>query len=82
MALNPYLLNSLCKIIKPGSKIASMGYPDIVVPLDQIPSLDGVDISRVKTRADSAKICARHGKDEFPVPDAGSLTRFGCTLYA
>ena len=79
MALNPLMLIKLVELMKPGQAIASMGYPDIVMPEKDIEAfLDGKEI---KYRPEADKICARHGIKPQKIPDAESFFEaFGVAL--
>lgn len=66
--------------LKPGMRVASMGYPDLVAPLDMLErafgSMDGAEY-----RADSEAICKRHGLEPRKIPDAHFLfAKAGCRL--
>lgn len=71
MALNKLMLLELCKRLKSGSRIASMGYPDITVELSNLEEYIGA--REVSFRSDSALICKRHGIPLRAIPDAASL---------
>lgn len=72
MALSISQTKALGEILKPGMRVASMGYPDIIAP---------VDMPMVEFRADSEAICKRHGLKQRPIPDAHSFFRvLGCNL--
>ena len=79
MALNPLMLIKLVELMKPGQAIASMGYPDIVMPEKDIEAfLDGKEI---KYRPEADKICMRHGIKLQKIPDAESFFEaFGVAL--
>ena len=64
MALSLSQTVALAAILKSGMRVASMGYPDIIA---QIPDMPGL-----KYRADSEQICRRHGLPLHRVPDAES----------
>src|SRR5690348_10072789 len=58
-----------------------MGYPDIIYPPDELAKALGPQISRLKYRDESSRICKRHGLDYRPIPDAESLFQlFGVSL--
>lgn len=65
------MLVKLAEGIKDGDAIASLGYPDILFPPEQLKSL--LKDREPKYREDSDKICRRHGIKERPIPDAESL---------
>ena len=64
MALSISQTAYLASILKPGMRIASMGYPDIIVPVE--------DSSGLQYREDSEAICKRHGLAQRKIPDAHS----------
>lgn len=70
MALSISQTAALMKILKPGMRIASMGYPDIIAPPEMIEQWVG---HPVNPRDDSKVICLRHGIKPRPIPDAESL---------
>jgi len=72
MALSVNLMNELCKRLKPGARIAAMGYPDIVAPPKDIERILGAKIYSLKYREDSAEIGKWHGF-QHRIPDAYSF---------
>jgi hypothetical protein len=81
LALNPLMLVKLLGRLKEGDAIASMGYPDIIFPPDELAAFLGDRISELKYRPESQEICARHGLKGHPIPDAESLFElFGASL--
>jgi SAM-dependent methyltransferase len=64
MALSISQTAALAKIIKPGMRIASMGYPDLIADIPDMPGL--------RYREDSEAICRRHGLQSRQIPDAES----------
>ena len=64
MALSISQTAYLASILKPGMLIASMGYPDLIAPIEDLPGL--------KYREDSEAICKRHGLEQRKIPDAHS----------
>lgn len=64
MALSISQTAALGKILVPGMKIASMGYPDLIAPVQEFPGM--------KYREDSEAICKRHGLAPRQIPDAES----------
>lgn len=65
MALSLSQTAAVTKILKPGMRVASMGYPDLIaVMIDDWPEL--------QYRKDSDAICKRHGLAYHPIPDAES----------
>jgi hypothetical protein len=81
MALNPLMTLKVAKLLKPGDRIASMGYPDIVASEKLIVGL--TEGKRpVVYREDSEAICKRHGiKPRRPIPDAADFfALFGAKL--
>src|SRR4051812_811953 len=76
MALSGVMMAELCKRLKPDTKIASFGYPDIIGDADSV--LGG---KKVDYRADSHAICKRHGLEQHLIPDADSFFKaFGASL--
>lgn len=73
MALSITQTAALKRLLKPGMAVASMGYPDLIAPLGDVPGL--------VYRADSAAICKRHGIPLRQIPDAHSYFKaMGCRL--
>jgi hypothetical protein len=70
MALSKTQTETVGRLIKPGMRIASMGYPDIIANVD---SFIEATFSPVEFRPDSSAICKRHGLKERPIPDAHSF---------
>lgn len=66
MALSVTQTEALSRILKPGMRVASMGYPDLIAPLF-LGEVDGL-----KYREDSEAICKRHGLPLRKIPDAQS----------
>jgi len=80
MALSLNQTAALAGILKPGMKIASMGYPDIIAPVEFIHTF-WPGCNDWEVRKDSEQICKRHGLEPCPIPDAGSFfSLLGCTL--
>lgn len=80
MALSFAQTFALSRLIKPGMKIASMGYPDLIAPIEMIEKLGG-DRKDWKYRKDSDEICKRHHLELCPIPDAESVFgSIGCQL--
>jgi hypothetical protein len=73
VALTPLVTSMLVPLIQPGANIASMGYPDIVAPLDMLEKLLGVRFGALKYRPDSAQICKWHSLPFHEIPDAESF---------
>ena len=67
MALSLLQTSEVQKRIRPGMRVASMGYPDIIAPLPD------TDWPGLVYRADSEAICRRHGLELRPIPDAESF---------
>lgn len=86
MALSITQTVALGKILSPGMKIASMGYPDLIAPPELINRLFPVDTHVIfrddlPYREDSEVICRRHGLKNRPIPDAMALFNLlGCEL--
>ena len=70
MALSLTQTDALAKILKPGMRVASMGYPDIIAPLPLIQTMFNKDMPKAEYRTDSAAICKRHGMEEHGIIDA------------
>lgn len=80
MALSISMTAALAEVLKPGMRIASMGYPDMIAPEEIVRGLMK-DNSIVVFRRDSDAICARHGLRPRPIPDAEALFELvGCKL--
>lgn len=74
MALSLSQNDALRRLAKPGMSVASMGYPDIITDVGEMPGL--------AYRADSEAICKRHGLKLRPIPDAESyFSLLGCDLH-
>ena len=73
MALSIAQTHAVWKIVKPGMRVASFGYPDIIAPMEQIEKILKEEISELSYRADSQAICKRHGLADRPIPDADSF---------
>lgn len=81
MALSLSQTVVLGKIIKPTMRVVSLGYPDLVAPMQIIEGLLGEKLSWLEYRADSEAICKRHGLPLRQIPDAESCFRLlGCKL--
>lgn len=79
MALGSYMTKALLKRLKPGARIASMGYPDMIAPLDMLEEY--VDVRSLEYRKDSEAICKRHGLSFRGIPDAHAFFKaLGCEL--
>src|SRR3990167_1396607 len=73
MALSISQTTALGRILKPGMRVAGMGYPDLIAPI--------VDMPGLKYRDDSEAICKRHGLQARKIPDAESYFALqGCAL--
>jgi len=73
MALSISQTRAVLPMLKTGTKIASLGYPDIIA---QVPEVAGL-----RYREDSEAICNRHGLPFHPIPDAHSFFELhGCSL--
>lgn len=80
MALSSLLMQELCKRLKPGAVIASMGYPDIIAPHKALQAILGAKFYFLKYREDSEQIQKWHGATQ-KVPDADSFFGLqGCML--
>lgn len=71
MALGTYMTMELLKRLKAGARIASMGYPDMIAPLDYLEEY--ADLRSIDYRKDSPTICRRHGIAFRGIPDAHSF---------
>ena len=81
MALSVSQTVALHGLLKPKMKVASMGYPDIIMPFATIEHLFG-SCNDIAFRDDSEEICKRHGLEPCRIPDAHSLFRLmGCELH-
>lgn len=73
MALSVTQTGVLAKLIAPGMKVCSFGYPDLIAPLLMIEAMLQERFGALQYREDSTAICARHGLKERQIPDAHSL---------
>lgn len=73
MALSLTQTYFLSKLLKPGMRVASMGYPDIIAPMDLLQQMYGARVNLVEYREDSGDICRRHGLEDRKIPDAHSF---------
>lgn len=73
MALSINMMRPLAGILKPGMRVASLGYPDLIAPLELILPLLGDKAEKLTYRDDSPLICRRHGLKERQIPDAESF---------
>ena len=82
MALSLTQTAALALLLKPGMRVASMGYPDLIAPREMILPLLGDQAVNLLYREDSAAICKRHGiREGCQIPDAESFFfRMGCKL--
>lgn len=77
MALSVSQTIALAEVLKPGMKIASFGYPDMIAEPSLLAKF-GVEPNYLK---DSERICARHGIRARGIPDAVEFFKsFGCEL--
>ncbi len=68
------MLKELCPRLKPGARIASMGYPDMIAPPPAIEKMLGAQYFDLQYRGDSDAICGRHAIDPpRKIPDAMSF---------
>jgi len=80
MALNSFLLGELAKRLKPGMRVASMGYPDIIADPREVARVMGAGIYRLKYQDDSQEISRFHNVD-FRIPKSESFFELmGATL--
>mgnify|MGYP001593288772 FL=1 len=75
MALSISQTRALEKELKPGMRVASFGYPDLIAPVEAFEKMLGVEAQNLKYREDSDAICKRHGLEKRPIPDAESFFR-------
>lgn len=81
MALSLSQSVALKEIIRPGMRVAAMGYPDIVAPMELVAAMLGDKMPELAYREDSGAICKRHGLQPRQIPDAESLfALLGCKL--
>ena len=73
MALTGFMLLKVSHKINEGSRVASMGYPDILASSKVVEQILGSKAYKVEYRKDSEAICKRHGMNQHLVPDAASL---------
>ena len=67
MALTALTTSKLFPMIRPGHRVAAMGYPDMIAPPAMFAGLD------ITYREDSEAICKRHGLPRREIPDARSV---------
>ena len=67
MALTALTTSKLFPMIRPGHRVAAMGYPDLIAPPAMFAGLD------FTYREDSEAICKRHGLPRRQIPDARSV---------
>jgi len=75
MALTRAMFSVLKDRLGPG-KLASMGYPDIIVPDKDLEELIGSKIYSIERRKDSEQICKRHQLKDRQIVDSRSF--FSC----
>jgi SAM-dependent methyltransferase len=73
MALTPLTTAKLLPMLKPGHRVAAMGYPDMIAPPAMFERALGERFAEVTYRPDSEAICKRHGLPQRPIPDAKSV---------
>lgn len=71
MALSAQMTKALLPRLKNGARIAAMGYPDMIAPLDLLEIY--LDVRSLDYRKDSEVICKRHGLAFRGIPDADSV---------
>lgn len=71
MALSVEMTKALLPRLKNGARIASIGYPDMIAPLDLFEPY--LDVRSLEYRKDSEAICKRHGLAFRGIPDAESV---------
>ena len=81
MALSVTQTAVLGPILKSGRRVASMGYPDIIAPMEMVEKVMGDEFPKLTYRPDSEAICKRHGIAKRDIPDAHSFFKaMGCAL--
>lgn len=80
MALNLMMAQELCARLKPGQRIAAMGYPDLTMPVEFFEEALGDKFVALQYRKDSLSICKRHGI--YPVRDVPDAASFFSLLGA
>lgn len=75
MALSISMTGAVGRLAKPGMRIASFGYPDIIAPITMIERILGDKMAQLEYRADSNAICKRHSLPQRKIPDAESFFR-------
>ena len=81
MALSVTQTAVLGPILKTGRRVASMGYPDIIAPMELVEKIMGDEFPKLTYRQDSEAICKRHGLAKRDIPDAHSFFKvMGCAL--
>jgi hypothetical protein len=71
MALSLLQTEAVKRLLKPGMKVASMGYPDIIAPPERLGLTE--TFGPLEFRKDSEVICKRHGLKLRQIPDAHSF---------
>ena len=82
MALTPLMTLKAAKAMKPGARVAAMGYPDIIAPESVVEKLTETCLRPLRYRVDSELICKRHGINPYRrIPEAESFFEsLGATL--
>jgi len=73
VALSVSQTKALALILKPGMRVCSMGYPDLIAPFHYFEQMLGDKVHALEYREDSKAICARHGLGDIAIPDAQSF---------
>ena len=74
MALDTLTTSRLLPMLRPGHRVASLGYPDMIAPPGMFSrALGAALMSEVTYRDDSEAICKRHGLPQRYIPDAKSV---------
>ena len=82
MALSVSQTEALAYVLKPGMRVASMGYPDLIAPFHYFEQMLGDKIHALEYRKDSKAICSRHGLKDIAIPDAESFFKLmDCELH-
>jgi len=81
MALSISMTGEIAKLLKPGMRVASWGYPDMIAPESMIRHMAGEHFPGIVYRSDSDAICQRHGLKPRLIPDAEAFFEMlGCEL--
>jgi len=73
MALSVSQTVALGNLLKPGMRVCSFGYPDVIASIEMIEKAFGTRVSVWMGDEESKAICARHGLKQRQIPDAQGL---------